>query len=242
MLLHSVRSVPPARTTLSQSRECVAAASHLTAYTHIHSPPPPTLPPPSHFSPQLISGGYADFTQKNKHLFAANSEPSSGAPAPSFFTSLERIRLIIALLEASKPDGGCGLALDKEVASGILTAVVPMHDRRVTEALMRTWCKSPWSPTALLCAPSQPLDEIRDYFGEELAMYFAFAGHLTASLVAPMLVGMLVLYGSTSYGSMDNPFCPLYSTFVLLWVTWCCKSWTREQARLAYRWQVMPMG
>ena len=82
---------------------------------------------------QLLSDGYADFSAKHKHLFAPNTEPSSSGPGASFFTSLERIRLLVALLEAPKPDGGCGLELDREVASGILTAVVPMHDRRVTE-------------------------------------------------------------------------------------------------------------
>ena len=55
-----------------------------------------------------------------------------------------------------------------------------------------------------------------------MAIYFAFAGHLTRALLWPTLVGGLVYYGSYGYGgSMDNPWCPLYSLFILhILVTW----------------------
>ena len=77
------------------------------------------------------------------------------------------------------------------------------------------------------------LDEIRDYFGEEIAIYFAFVQALTRSLLYPSCVGLVAVVGGWAYGSADNPLCPLYSLFILVWVTWFVKAWTREEARLA---------
>jgi hypothetical protein len=39
-------------------------------------------------------------------------------------------------------------------------------------------------------------------------------------------------------GSNDNPFTPLYSLLILVWITWFCKRWRRTEARLAFRWNV----
>ena len=108
-----------------------------------------------------------------------------------------------------------------------------MHDPKMVNQLMRSWCKAPWR----LC-PTQPLDDIRDYYGESVALYFAFAGHLSSALVWPMILGFGVLGAGKYYGTMDNPACPPYSLILLLWTTWYCKAWTREQARLAFRWKV----
>lgn len=42
----------------------------------------------------------------------------------------------------------------------------------------------------------QPMTKIRDYFGEKIAFYFAWAGFLVTTLWLPMLLGLVIfIYG-----------------------------------------------
>ena len=69
---------------------------------------------------------------------------------------LERIRLLLRLIEDEKSDGGCGINLRAEEAAGVLSTV-PLHDPVVTERLMREWVNARFS-----LQPEQPVDDIRD--------------------------------------------------------------------------------
>ena len=171
-------------------------------------------------------GGYADYTIATKSEFRHSSDES-------FFSSLERIQLLLALLTLSREEGGAAMHLEQEINDGILSAVVPIHEIKVAETvLMEAWCKAP-----LRLLPQQPLDDIRDYFGERIAFYFAFVQHTCSWLVPLAVLGALVLLSALLYfGSMDNPLIPLYSVCTLLWWNVVLKTWRRAQARLAFRW------
>ena len=83
---------------------------------------------------KLKMGTYTDFTRATKRLF----QPASDS---SFFTSLERCRLILALLELDLAEGRA--ELDVEIANDVITAVVPVHesaDSVVMQRLVRRWC------------------------------------------------------------------------------------------------------
>ena len=95
---------------------------------------------------RLKVGGYTDYTRANKRLF----QPASST---SFFTSLERCRLILATLEMNLSEGGCDIDINKEIADGVLSAVVPIHEASVVEEhLMERWAMAP-----LKVYPEQPL-------------------------------------------------------------------------------------
>lgn len=182
---------------------------------------------------RLKAGGYTDFAREQKKLFVP-------ASATSFFSSLERQRLILALLELGLSEGGCDLDLDVEIEKKVLTAIVPVHeptgrghDTNERAKLMDSWCLAP-----LHWWPSQPLDDVKEYFGERMALYFAFLQHLTRGLLMPSAIGLVVVLYGILYGSADNPLTPFYSIFMMLWLPWFCKTWRREEARLAFKWNV----
>lgn len=63
----------------------------------------------------------------------------------------------------------------------------------------------------------QPLDAIRDYFGEQIAFYFAFVGFYTSSLAFPAILGLIVfLYGTihaTMFDETSQEICERFKYF-----------------------------
>ena len=173
--------------------------------------------------------GYTDFKVGEKERF----EPDSST---SFFSSLERIRLLQSLIELPQSEGGCGLNLEDLLETKVLTEIVPVHEiEGRLEELERIWVKAPFTLTV-----AQPLDKIRDYYGERIAIYYAFLEELTNALVYPAVVGVLLFIVSLVWfeGSNDNPFTPFYSFQILVWITYFCKMWRRTEAVHAVRWNV----
>ena len=81
------------------------------------------------------------------------------------------------------------------------------------------------------------LDQMRNYFGEKVALYFAFLECFTNSLLPLAVLGTPVsVAGWIRYGTPDNPLVLWYSIISLLWITFFCQYWQRQEARLAYRW------
>ena len=173
--------------------------------------------------------GYTDFSVTEKERF----EPYSST---SFFSSLERIRLLQALIELPRYEGGCGLNLEDLLETKVLTQIVPVHEiEGRLEELERIWVKAPFTLRV-----AQPLDKIRDYYGERIAIYYAFVEELTNALAYPAVVGVLLFIVSLVWfeGSNDNPFTPFYSFQILVWITYFCKMWRRTEAVHAVRWNV----
>lgn len=59
----------------------------------------------------------------------------------------------------------------------------PLHDLPALEKLQKSWVRAFFNP--------QPLDDICNYFGVKITMYFAWLGHYTTALVVPAAVGVI---------------------------------------------------
>jgi len=93
------------------------------------------------------------------------------------------------------------------------------------------------------------LDNIRSYYGEKFAFYFAYLIHYTHFLLYPSLVGLIFFIiqniqyliemdTKTYLDCLDSPLNPLYSIFIAIWSTCFFESWKRKEAYLADRWLV----
>ncbi|XP_044267516.1 anoctamin-10 isoform X1 [Tribolium madens] len=108
----------------------------------------------------------------------------------------------------------------------IIMKVYPLHDQEALKKLGRKWYMS------LLA--KQPIEEIRLYFGEAIALYFTFLGFYTATLVVPVFVGLLQLM---IYSETMSLFC----VFNVVWVTLVLEIWKRKSNELAFKWGTIGM-
>ncbi|XP_022325687.2 anoctamin-7-like isoform X2 [Crassostrea virginica] len=107
----------------------------------------------------------------------------------------------------------------------------------------------------------QPLWRIRNYFGEKIALYFAWSGHLISSLWIPMLFGLAIfIYGlfksinrriqyeekhlnassllDTIKQSFDNEVTPYFAMVICIWGTIFLEFWKRTENSWAFLWDV----
>ena len=83
---------------------------------------------------------------------------------------------------------------------------------------------------------SQPLDAIAEYFGENVAFYFAWVQFYTKWLILPSIAGLWLFVLQVQSGSIDHPLLPFYSLFMAVWATFFLVFWRRRKHELAYRW------
>eukprot|EP00002_Diphylleia_rotans_P015054 TRINITY_DN2915_c0_g1_i1.p1 TRINITY_DN2915_c0_g1~~TRINITY_DN2915_c0_g1_i1.p1 ORF type:complete len:880 (-),score=169.88 TRINITY_DN2915_c0_g1_i1:2382-5021(-) len=103
----------------------------------------------------------------------------------------------------------------------------PLHSETAIKSLMEEWGKRFWK--------QQPITMIRYYFGEQIAMYFAFLGFYTTWLISASVFGIIVFALSEDEG-FDHPIVPFYCIFLSLWSTFFYEFWKRNSKRLANEW------
>lgn len=193
-------------------------------------------------------------------------------PSRTILRTADRMKLIQIIMERSRqPDmetgaRGAGVNLSELVMRKKILAVFPLQNTSnafesgepTVDQLFDKWnrlCKLPWD---------QPIDEIRDYFGEKIALYFAFLGHYTMWLSVAAAIGFAVfihqlarirentgspnffdvtqLVGNGSTAEVvvysEVPEAPFFSLFIAFWATFMLEFWKRKQAWLALRWGV----
>ncbi|XP_046301733.1 anoctamin-9 isoform X3 [Marmota monax] len=114
-------------------------------------------------------------------------EPDSPTPGvqlarPTSVPDTTRIRIVNFILSNMKT--AAGDTFENLKKDGIFEARFPLH--KGEEDLKNKWAR--WRNLAR----RQPIDDIRNYFGEKVALYFAWLGWYTYMLVPAALVGLLV--------------------------------------------------
>eukprot|EP00127_Corallochytrium_limacisporum_P001754 Clim_evm8s78 gene=Clim_evmTU8s78 len=108
---------------------------------------------------------------------------------------------------------------------GLVESVFPLHTKVHRGKLAKHIMTSRFS---------MHLDEIRDYFGDEVAIYFAFMQSYCRWLMLPALVGPVVSF--LGGAPADNVFLPLFSAGMALYGVIFLKFWNRESRRASLEW------
>ncbi|KAL0599713.1 Anoctamin-10, partial [Plecturocebus cupreus] len=116
------------------------------------------------------------------------------------------------------------------LTSGIVIQVFPLHDNEALKKLEDTW----YTRFAL---KYQPIDSIRGYFGETIALYFGFLEYFTFALIPMALIGLpYYLFVWEDYDKYV-----IFASFNLIWSTVILEVWKRGCANMTYRWGTLLM-
>ncbi|XP_061682094.1 anoctamin-8 [Syngnathoides biaculeatus] len=155
-----------------------------------------------------------------------------------FFTSQERQSIIKYWLDNLRAKNGEVLhninflegqpIIPELSARGVIQQMFPLHEQRVLSHLMKSWVQA-------VCE-KQPLDDICDYFGVKIAMYFAWLGFYTTSMLYPAVIGFVLWMLTESDQTSRDICCVVFALFNVVWATLFLERWKRRGAELGYKW------
>lgn len=127
-----------------------------------------------------------------------------------FFTPAERGRLVYYILQKAKfGDETTDIGIGNLVHKGVFLDAFPLHDGPTRKSKddppvnERQRLQADWASFRCLFK-YQPIDAIREYFGEKVALYFAWLGFYVMFLIPAAFVGILCfIYGVVS--AFDTP-------------------------------------
>jgi hypothetical protein len=85
----------------------------------------------------------------------------------------------------------------------------------------------------------QPLDSIEQYYGENVAFYFAWLQHCSWHLAFLSIAGLIVFIYQVSSDKMDHWSRPFFAMLVMLWSFIVMVNWRKRSNFLAHRWGTM---
>ncbi|CAI9716845.1 Hypothetical predicted protein [Octopus vulgaris] len=181
---------------------------------------------------QDYGGGMKEFTFEEQDLFENIHNEME------FFTSQERQSIVYGMLNNVRSVGNEHIddtvfregqaIIPTLVTNNVISNVFPLHNNDDLIRLRNGWVNA-------FCT-TQPLNQICEYFGVKIAMYFAYLGHYTTALCIPALIGLLV-WTMEGYEQIFDDWCFVgFALFNVLWATLYLEHWKRRSAELAYKW------
>eukprot|EP00743_Colponemidia_sp_Colp-15_P001983 GILK01002156.1.p1 GENE.GILK01002156.1~~GILK01002156.1.p1 ORF type:complete len:714 (-),score=75.35 GILK01002156.1:101-2242(-) len=143
----------------------------------------------------------------------------------TMFRSLDRIRLVESILTSL-------INLQMLSHYKLCRGVFPLHDMDGLSSLRAQW----GNLSLRTLFKRQPVDEIRNYFGEKIGLYYSWLGFYRRWLVLPSIIGfaffIVQVLKTAHFKEMNFAFCII----IALWGTLFLEFWKRHQSELAIRW------
>lgn len=107
----------------------------------------------------------------------------------------------------------------------LITKIYSLHDGDELKKLAGSW----YMPRFI----KQPIEDIKQYFGESIALYFAFLEFYTLALAVPAVLGLI--------GCIFTETVPFFCAFNVIWVTIFLELWKRKSNAFAFKWGTIGM-
>ncbi|KAG7360657.1 calcium-activated chloride channel-domain containing protein [Nitzschia inconspicua] len=119
-------------------------------------------------------------------------------------------------------------------SNGLVDTISPVHMHDKKERIFREAIKTFFQMTP-------PLEDIEDYYGPSIAIYFAFLSFLGGWLAILSIPGILVfVFRQLRNDTIDtDEYTPFYGLFCFIWGILLCRFWERQENLLAYKWGTM---
>ena len=171
-------------------------------------------------------------------IFKISAQKLTAIISPNKFL----VRKIIIVDEIKEPLGKIEDQLNME-----LNELKPKHKVRIVQAAVARLMKCGFTGGSISLvhdAETRPviedlgrLGKINDYYGSQIALYFAWCAYYTNWLVAPSIFGVIVYIDKIFYNSkLHLGF--FFSIFVSIWSTCFLAFWRRQNSILAHKWNV----
>ncbi|XP_068589972.1 anoctamin-7 isoform X2 [Cebidichthys violaceus] len=169
----------------------------------------------------------------------------------SYFTNTQRHRVVYEILARTVygKRKRAEVGVDRLVNEGVYKAAFPLHEGpfqlpkyeiRPDELNQRQILYHYWARWGKWYK-YQPLDHIREYFGEKIALYFAWLGFYTAWLLPAAVVGTLVFVSGVMSMGTNAPakdICNSGGSYLMCPLCNTCKAWNMSDictmAKLGY--------
>ncbi|GAB6018699.1 Anoctamin-7 [Chamberlinius hualienensis] len=123
----------------------------------------------------------------------------------SYFTNTQRSRIVYEILQTSSygKRRQTEIGIDRLLKEGAFKAAFPLHEGPYKSQNSLRGRRKKWNRRQILYEfwarvgewnKYQPLDHIREYFGEKIAYYFVWLGYYTGWLFPASIVGLLVFF------------------------------------------------
>lgn len=170
-------------------------------------------------------GGHAPFEVAHRDMFTEEIEGGH----------LRKVQKFYLMQSIMEDDDGIDLKLAELISDGVISRMYPLHEKKKLKDLLDNWSL----PRNLL--RDQPIDRIRDYFGEEITIYFAWLGFYTQWLWYASAFGFLVtFFWAVTYFDSDAQWTlwsvTIYCVYLALWSTGFLEFWKRYNNTLSYQW------
>jgi anoctamin-10/anoctamin-7 len=178
---------------------------------------------------------YAPYETEPQHQFLFANAPGLNHP----LSSIHRFTLLDTIIKR-KGKYFANVNIHALLKSKCILAYYPLHEKEAVKRLNNNWLSlsvMPWR---------QPIDDVRNYFGETVALYFHFMGHYTTWLAYLAIIGgiitiHLIINAGVYVGDLNKSIVKLYSvpilSFVLcIWTHLFLENWKKQEGLKAMEW------